>query len=422
MKVARLRKGWCPALLDPMPSGDGWLVRVKPSASTVSATAARALAQAARSEGSGQIDLTSRANLQIRGLSPRSAGRFAELMIAEHLASPDPHIERIRNVVASPLGPDDAAADFDSHALAREIEAMLASEPRLQALPAKFGFLVDGGGRVPLQGSIADIMIRARSGALTISPDGAEYAACCDPTQMAEVARKLCFAFLELAGGKVDRLGRMRTLVEQHGAPRLFDAARLELMPLPSAREARRSSPVGFIPSLAETHGAFGAGLAFGRIDAEALARLAALAETYGDGTLRLSPWRTILLTDVRRHESATLAKNVQELGLITDPLDSRLQIFACVGSPACSNASIDTREIASRIAAIRASRDLDVHVSGCAKGCAHHAAAAFTLVGRDGGYDLIRNGGPDELPELAGLSGEQAIAHLSRLAQGDEA
>ena len=73
MTAAPAIKGWCPTLLSPMESGDGWLARVKPSAGCVSAEAARLIADAARRHGNGHIDLTSRANLQVRGLSPRSA-------------------------------------------------------------------------------------------------------------------------------------------------------------------------------------------------------------------------------------------------------------------------------------------------------------------------------------------------------------
>ena len=146
MTAAPAIKGWCPTLLSPMEFGDGWLARVKPSAGTLSAAAARLIADAARRHGNGHIDLTSRGNLQVRGLSPRSAEDFARTIIGAGLASANLSLEAIRNVMASPLGPDDPSAAFDSHAAAHGIEAMLEREPALWALPPKFGVLVDGGG------------------------------------------------------------------------------------------------------------------------------------------------------------------------------------------------------------------------------------------------------------------------------------
>ena len=87
MTAAILRKGWCPSLLQPMESGDGWLVRIKPRAASLNASAVRALAEAASRYGNGQIDLTARANLQVRGLSPASAEAFAEIALTHGLSA-----------------------------------------------------------------------------------------------------------------------------------------------------------------------------------------------------------------------------------------------------------------------------------------------------------------------------------------------
>ena len=76
MTAAPAIKGWCPTLLSPMQSGDGWLARVKPSAGVLTAAAVRLIADAARRHGNGHIDLTSRANLQVRGLSASLGGRL----------------------------------------------------------------------------------------------------------------------------------------------------------------------------------------------------------------------------------------------------------------------------------------------------------------------------------------------------------
>ncbi len=69
MTAAPAIKGWCPTLLSPMQSGDGWLARVKPSAGVLSAEAARLIADAARRHGNGHIDLTSRAQICRSGAS-----------------------------------------------------------------------------------------------------------------------------------------------------------------------------------------------------------------------------------------------------------------------------------------------------------------------------------------------------------------
>jgi precorrin-3B synthase len=115
-------RGWCPGVHEPMPSGDGLLVRVKPPGGRLPARALRAIADAASDHGNGVIELTSRGNLQIRGLSPASAPRFAAAMMAAGLADSDPAREQRRNVIAVPPCDDPLVA---------EIEALLANLPGL---------------------------------------------------------------------------------------------------------------------------------------------------------------------------------------------------------------------------------------------------------------------------------------------------
>ena len=116
-----MMRGWCPGLHEPMPSGDGLLVRVKPPGGRLPAAALRAIADGAERHGNGIIELTSRGNLQIRGLTAASAPAFAAAMVQARLADPDPARESRRNVITLPPGDSRAAA----------IEATLSEIPGL---------------------------------------------------------------------------------------------------------------------------------------------------------------------------------------------------------------------------------------------------------------------------------------------------
>ena len=413
MTAAPAIKGWCPTLLSPMQSGDGWLARVKPSAGVLTAAAARLIADAARRHGNGHIDLTSRANLQIRGLTPRSAQAFAEIVIGAGLASADPSLEVIRNVMASPLGPDDSTASFDSHVVAHDIEAMLSGELTLWALPSKCGVLVDAGGVLPLADISADIMVRAHEEKLAIHLDGGMLAALCAPSSLAETIRALALAFLRLSAQRSEKPRRMRALVMAVGEEAIFAAAGLTAAHAPPRITPEARSPIGLISLGYQAPSAFGVGLPFGRIEANSLHALADISERRGDGSLRATPWRALLLTGVSASDEMNLRDEVTALDLITDPADPRLNIFACVGAPSCLSASVDARGDAARLAAAVGTRDQTLHVSGCSKSCAHRGAASLTLVGRDGCYDLIRNGSAAGRPSLSGLTIDQIEALL---------
>lgn len=413
MTAAPAIKGWCPTLLSPMQSGDGWLARVKPSAGVLSAAAARLIADAARRHGNGHIDLTSRGNLQIRGLNPRSAEDFAETIIGAGLANTNPLLESVRNVIANPLGPDDSSAAFDSHAVARDIESMLAEEPVLWALPSKFGILVDGGGALPLADITADIMVRSGEGATAVHLDGGTLAAFCAPSSLTEAAKAFALAFLRLSAQRSEKPRRTRALVMAVGEEAIFaEAGLIAHAPIGLGSEAKL--PIGFISLGYRSRSAFGVGLPFGRIEADALNALADISERYGDGHVRTTPWRALLLTGIAAGEEDSLRDEVTALGLITDPADPRLNFFACVGAPDCMSAGVDARGDAARLATIIGAGHNDMlHVSGCSKSCAHRGPASLTLVGRDGRYDLIRNGNATGRPSLVGLSIDQIEALL---------
>jgi len=100
----------------------------------------------------------------------------------------------------------------------------------------------------------------------------------------------------------------------------------------------------------------------------------------------------------------------------VTAADDPRLAIDACTGRPACPQAHADTRALATALAP-HLGAGASLHVSGCAKGCAHPGIAAITLVATDDGFDLIRNGSAGDKPLVHGLTREQLLADPSVLA-----
>jgi precorrin-3B synthase len=101
--------------------------------------------------------------------------------------------------------------------------------------------------------------------------------------------------------------------------------------------------------------------------------------------------------------------------GLITDPSDPILRISACTGAPACPQALGDTRTLARHVAPHLSATQI-LHISGCAKGCAHPAPAELTITATGQGYDLIPNGTASDTPSLKGLSPQAIQDHLKAL------
>jgi len=335
------------------------------------------------------------------------AAPFAAAMVAAGLAHPDPAGERRRNVIAPPLAGDDPAAAPRAAAVVACIEAMQARETRLAPLHGKFGVLVDAGGVLPVAPAVADIRVLLGADCARIVLDGSDSALVCAPGETSNAVLLLSLAFIDLARRENDPPHRMRALVAAIGAEAVFAAAGFDsraarpLTPTPSHKGRRRSVALGWLPYPGTDRGAFGAGLPLGATDAATLAALADLAERHGDGTLRLTPWRAFVLPGVTAPEP--LRADLAALGPIVAPDDARVRIAACPGRPTCASATVPTRADAARIAALRLPGTL--HVSGCAKGCAHPGAADVTLVGESGRYAIVRNGRAGDPPWQTGLS-----------------
>src|SRR5271163_833103 len=146
---APYRKGWCPGALRPMETGDGLLARVRAPRGRLSLDQAAALADAAIRCGNGVIGLSARSNLHLRGLSERTLPDLHARLKEIGLIDADPNIERLRNIVVSPLDDIDPEAFLGLGPSVAALEKRLREDENLRQLPAKFSFVLDAGGRVP---------------------------------------------------------------------------------------------------------------------------------------------------------------------------------------------------------------------------------------------------------------------------------
>ena len=397
-------KGWCPGIIRPMASGDGLIVRVRPRGGAFSLQTAAALADLAERLGNGHIDLTRRANLQLRGLTE------LQIELAKiGLLDPDSETEAVRNVMVAPLAGLDPEQPFDVRPIALAIDDALTSDKRLHALPGKFGLLVDGGGAISMASERADICLAAVGGAVAFGLDtarGTHWLGTLPSAQAAEAAIAAAHAFLAVA-----TRGRLRGLDEAAFAEvQAVVAPHLSPMTGLPASGGRRLGLLG---------GAVGIAAPFGRLEAGQLRQLVRLAADAGAADLRLSPWRAVYFR-VREEAGAFVLEEARDAGLIVEENDPVLQVEACPGAPDCKSSSVDARGDARRLATIAAVHGYQgsIHVSGCGKGCARSLPSDLVLAGKAGAYRLIRKAttrGPVER-----LIGVEEFATLFRRPQDD--
>lgn len=408
-----LRRGWCPSTLRPMETGDGWLVRLHPPGARLTPTQLRRIAALAAEHGNGLIEISARANLQLRGVTAKSHPVLVERLLAERLVDEHDGDGPQRVTLVSPLSAPDrgvmlgldssiSSARFsarrhappendgrgliDTFALAEQIERQARAIP---GLPAKLCVIVDDGGPQALDGLACDIrLVGIGAGCVALCLADRLWRGPIPGDDAPAAVETILDRFAKLRSAAPHRVRRLRDLSPE---------ALAGLTALPEVNGPMRRPPprrAGLF-KLAEKSFAALIGLPFGRCDAAALDKLSASTEA-SLADIRLSPWRGLAFRDLDRREAVNLLALADDLGLITRDDDPRLSVQACAGSPACSRAEASAMADAAVLADAAAdllAQGMTLHVSGCIKACAHPAAADLTLVGQDGLYDVVLNG-----------------------------
>lgn len=361
---APLVKGWCPGAHKPMASGDGLVVRVRPFCGRLSAAQALGLCDLAERYGSGALNLTSRANVQLRGVTEAAHPALLHGLDALGLIDDDPNVEGHRNIL---VPPDWAEGDV-THRLH---QALLTGLADLPDLPHKMGFALDTGAASCLTGGSADIRIeRTSTGDLMVRADGSPLGHLVKESGAIDAVRHMAQWFITSGGRAAGRMAKHLAHVPvppewAHVAPRA---------PQPS-------------PPLGPGEGGPYLGVPFGALMAH---DLRALVHHTGTAEVRLCLNRCIYLPGIHVAQAPGFETTRTPV----------MQAHACPGAPLCPQASVTTQDIAQALAA----QLPGLHVSGCAKGCALPRRAPITLVGQDGMFDLVRDGCAWDEPCQRGL------------------
>ncbi|TPJ79994.1 precorrin-3B synthase [Mesorhizobium sp. B2-6-2] len=440
------RRGACPALSAPMQTGDGLLVRLNPVAGGLAPKSLIGLGESALRHGNGIMEVTARGSLQIRGLTAESARLLADEVDALGI-----EVRTGVPVETGPLAGIDPEENADPRPLAERISAAIEAAGLTTRVGPKVSVVVDGGGQLTMNALTADVRLKAmRAGedvrwGVSVADDGrsARWLATVD----ADAARDIAVAALRmvaergreahtrdlserqlasLAGwhsfappsvlpdisptrGEIEPSPPVSPIIKVEPSSKVAGrapSAELPISPLVGEMSGRTEGgaverprlPIGFFKmNVGQT---LGIALPYGSMPAQSLIDLATQAANLGASEIRLAPGRALLFLGLSVPSS--LQSSAAALGFVTDPADPRTRIAACPGTPACASGRIATRAIAETIAKESADlldTSLTLHISGCAKGCAHPGTAALTLVGGENGAGLVVDGTAKALP-----------------------
>jgi ferredoxin-nitrite reductase len=398
----------------------------------------RGLADAADSFGGGYADVTTRANLQVREIPASHAVDLLLAVQALGLTSRGSGADNIRNITGSPTAGIDPQELIDTRPLCSAMHHYILNHREMYGLPRKFNIAFDGGGKVPVLEDTNDIgfvaarapdgvYFRLQLGGITGHRDFAhETGVLLKPEECVKVAGAVVRAFITHGDRTnrakarlkyvLDRMGRdefIKEVEKEYGAP-LRRVSGIALDPRPMAD---KHGHVGVYPQKQPGLNYLGVVLPVGRITSEQMCGLADISERFGSGTLRLTVWQNLLISDVADKDVGVCVAALAALGIGVEASAIRRGLVACTGNAGCKFAASNTKGHALRLAdylELRVAVDLpiNIHLTGCHHSCAQHYVGDIGLLackvenGEDSveGYHVYVGGG-------AASTGEQAMA-----------
>ncbi|WP_245178698.1 precorrin-3B synthase [Streptomyces montanisoli] len=373
-QAVRERGDACPGALRLHAADDGRLARLRLPGGLLTARQPFALADAAERLGDGRLDLTSRGNVQLRGLSDACAGPLAETLRAAGLLPSERH-ERARNIVASPLAGEDQRPFADVRLWVRALDALVCGSDTAAGLSGRFLFALDDGrGDVAALGADVTLLAEPAGGTAVLRAGDDRLRVRDADAPRAALAAAEAFLGAAAASGA----WRVRELPEGHDlSARLAAAlasAGITARPARPERPAREGGPepqggppaLGVITPPGQVRAAVSVQPRLGRATAAQWRLLASAG-----GGLRVTPWRGIVVPGLTHGAAEELLARAAAAGLVTSADSPWYGVGACTGRPGCAKALADVRADAAASLGAHAP-GLPVYFSGCARRCGH--------------------------------------------------
>jgi ferredoxin-nitrite reductase len=457
----------CPGLFYATPAQDGILSRIRIPGGIINSKQCQAIADIADKYGGGYVDITNRANLQIREIHQGIDAEVLQQLQDLGVGSSNTGVDQIRNIMTSPTAGIDPQEIIDTRPFVQSWDKYINEHSALSELSPKFSVCFDGGGLVSVSDRPNDIILAATAIEtktyfrlyLSTGVKGqppTDTGIILPPEHSLKVLAALTDIYLTYTHAiktNTQRKPRFRQIINHLGLDdylqqveqRLpFPLERKDLTPLPPSLPGKGEKEESYSPRLVgeglgersntQYHhigihpqrqpGLYYIGLVLplGRLETQQIRGLADLSEKYGHGTLRLTPWQNVLLTDIPQHRLTDVQQEITDLKLDFSPTNIKSALVACSGNQGCASAATDTKTHALVLADYLASRvtlehPLNIHLSGCDKSCAQHGKSDIALLGVSGdryqvyvgdgdshqkfGHELYRNVSFTDLPAL---------------------
>ncbi len=416
------------------PIKDAFMARLRIPGGFLSTHQFREIARIAEQLTSGYVQITTRANFQLRLIEPKNAPEFLRRVQAVGLHTRGAGADNIRNLTANPTAGIDPVELIDVRPYVEDLGTRILNDRVFYDLPRKFNIAVDGGGLIGAVEDTNDIGVKAvrverGSGlfeetpvAFRIALGGAtghkafarDVGILVPPEQMVKVVLAMVRVFIAKGNRSDRKKARLKHLLEKMTLTEyLAETEKLLGFPLirsvydpEKVRWASQELPhshVGDFPQKQRGLNYVGVSIPVGQITPKQMMRVAELADLYGSGEVRLTVWQNFIIPNVSDAFVPTIRKALEKCGLGARQSNLSSGVIACTGSRYCKFAQADTKshalELIKRLdSRIELDQPVNIHFTGCPNSCAQHFMGDIGLMGvkvqGEEGYHVFVGGG----------------------------
>jgi ferredoxin-nitrite reductase len=360
----------------------------------------------------GNADITTRQNLQLRGMRIEDLPAIFDRLLQAGLTSVQSGMDNVRNITGSPVAGIDAAELIDTRGLVRNLQDMITNNGEgnlaLSNLPRKFNIAVAGGRDNSVHAEINDL------GYIPAYKDGVlgfniivggyfapnQYVAAIplnawiSPEDVVPLAEAMLIVFRDNGSRANRQKCRIMHLINEWGIEKFREEVEKQLgHPLEPAAEKDeidwdKRDHIGVYPQKQVGLNYVGLHVPIGRLYAHEMFELARMAEVYGSGEIRLTVEQNLIVSNIPDSRLRPFLEEPllrERFSIAPEKLNRGL--VSCTGKEFCGFAIIETKNRALELtkeleAELLLPRPVRIHWTGCPNSCGQPQVADIGFIG----------------------------------------
>lgn len=411
-----MRLKWLGVFFRPVTPGK-FMLRLRIANGTLNSAQMRVLAEIVQRYGDdGSADITTRQNIQLRGIRLEDLPDIFSKLKAVGMTSIQSGMDNVRNLTGSPIAGIDPDELFDTRELLQKLERVITNQGEgnyaFSNLPRKFNIAIEGGRDNSIHAEINDLAFvpAYRDDVLGFNVLVGGYLSAQRQVEAVPInvwvpanddVIKLSIAILTVytQNGLTEGLrenrqrARLMWLVDTWGVERFRAEVQEEFgqtlatAALKDEITQDKKDYLGVNPQKQQGYKFVGLQVPVGRLSADQMFEVARLAEVYGQGEIRLTVEQNLIIPYISEDKlEAFLAEPLLEVFSI-NPAPLTRSLVSCTGNNYCNFALIETKQRALKLA-----RELDeeleisdrvrIHWTGCPNSCGQPQVADIGFIG----------------------------------------